>query len=98
MYNYTDKDVSIRALQLFRLQNNQSWQFEGVKGAVHYRGIGEFRPYIEWTNSIFLNYQVNCRLFQKYRFFLMLFNLTRWLAYKIVSKNSKIIYSKPIYR
>jgi hypothetical protein len=47
MYNYTDKDVSIRALQLFRLHNNQSWQFEGVKGAVHYRGIGEFRPYIE---------------------------------------------------
>lgn len=47
MYNYTDKDVSIRALQLFRLQNNQSWQFEGVKGAVHYRGIGEFTPYIE---------------------------------------------------
>jgi hypothetical protein len=48
MYVYTDKDVSIRALQLFRLQNDQFWEFEGIKGAVHYRGIGEFRPYIEF--------------------------------------------------
>jgi hypothetical protein len=33
----TDKDISIRALQLFRLQNDQFWQFVGVKGAVHNR-------------------------------------------------------------
>lgn len=52
MYIYTDKDVSIRALQLFRLQNDKTWQFEGVKGAVHYRGIGEFRPFNE--NESFL--------------------------------------------
>ena len=47
MYVYTNKDVSLRALTLFRFQNEETWEFKGEKGAIHYRGIDEFRPYTE---------------------------------------------------
>ena len=47
IYVYTNERVPAEALTLFRLQNDQCWDFEGTKGAYHYRGLGEFRPYIE---------------------------------------------------
>jgi hypothetical protein len=47
MYVYTNKDVSLRALTLFRFQNEESWEFTGEKGAFHFRGIDEFRPYTD---------------------------------------------------
>jgi hypothetical protein len=47
MYVYTNKDVSLRSLTLFRFQNEETWEFKGEKGAIHYRGIDEFRPYTE---------------------------------------------------
>ena len=45
MYVYTDKDVSLRAITLFRFQNEESWGFKGEKGAFHFRAIDEFRPF-----------------------------------------------------
>jgi hypothetical protein len=45
MYVYTTKDVSIRALTLFRFQNQESLSFKGEKGVFHFRGINEFRPF-----------------------------------------------------
>jgi hypothetical protein len=47
MYVYTNKDVSLRALTLFRFQNEENWDFKGEKGAFHFRGIDEFRPYTD---------------------------------------------------
>ena len=47
IYVYTNKDVSLRSLTLFRFQNEETWEFKGEKGAIHYRGIDEFRPYTE---------------------------------------------------
>ena len=46
MYVYSNKDVSLRALTLFRFQNEDFWEFPGEKGAFHYRAIDEFRPYL----------------------------------------------------
>jgi hypothetical protein len=45
MYVYTTKDISLRALTLFRFQNDECWDFKGEKGSFHFRGIDEFRPY-----------------------------------------------------
>jgi hypothetical protein len=47
MYIYTNGDIPVRALQLFRFQNDQFWEFNGTQGAYHYRSTGNFRPYIE---------------------------------------------------
>jgi hypothetical protein len=47
MYVYTDEPVSVSALQLFRMQNDQYWEFQGAPGTYHYRSLGEFRPYVE---------------------------------------------------
>lgn len=44
-YVYTDKDVSLRAITLFRFQNDEFWDFSGENGAYHFRSIGEFRPF-----------------------------------------------------
>ncbi len=44
-YVFTDKDVSLRALTLFRFQNDEFWDFSGENGAYHFRSIGEFRPF-----------------------------------------------------
>jgi hypothetical protein len=45
MYVYTNKDISLRAITLFRFQNDEHWDFSGEKGTFHYRAIDEFRPY-----------------------------------------------------
>jgi len=45
MYVYTNKDVSLRALTLFRFQNEECWDYPGEKGTFHYRAIDEFRPF-----------------------------------------------------
>jgi hypothetical protein len=45
MYVYTNKDVSLRALTLFRFQNEVCWDYPGEKGTFHYRAIDEFRPF-----------------------------------------------------
>jgi hypothetical protein len=45
MYVYTNKDISLRALTLFRFQNEECWDYPGEKGTFHYRAIDEFRPF-----------------------------------------------------
>jgi hypothetical protein len=47
MYVFTNDDVSVSALQLFRMQNDQYWEYQGAPGTYHYRSLGEFRPYFE---------------------------------------------------
>jgi hypothetical protein len=47
MYVYSDEYVPVEALQLFKFQKDRSWEFKGTPGAYHYRGIGEFRPFVE---------------------------------------------------
>jgi hypothetical protein len=44
-YVYTDMDVSLRAITLFRFQNDEFWDFSGENGAYHFRSVGEFRPF-----------------------------------------------------
>lgn len=45
MYVYTPQDVPLRALTLFRFQQEKQWAIKGEKGTVHVMGIDEFRPY-----------------------------------------------------
>jgi len=47
MYVYTNKDVSLRALTLFRFQNEECYQFKGENGTYHFRNVDEFRPYTD---------------------------------------------------
>ena len=47
MYVFTPQDIPVRALQLFRIQTDESWDYEGTPGTYHFRNNGRFRPYIE---------------------------------------------------
>lgn len=47
MFIYSDKDVPRSAIKLFRFQNEMRWDYKGVDGAYHFRGLDEFREYIE---------------------------------------------------
>ena len=47
MYVYTPQDIPVRALQLFRIQTDESWEYAGTPGTYHYRSVGRFRPYFE---------------------------------------------------
>jgi hypothetical protein len=35
----------LRAITLFRFQNDEFWDFSGENGAYHFRSVGEFRPF-----------------------------------------------------
>ena len=47
MYVFTPQDIPVRALQLFRIQTDESWEYAGTPGTYHYRSVGRFRPYFE---------------------------------------------------
>lgn len=48
MFVYTNKDVAPAALQLFRMQTDLYWDFEGNLGSFHFRSLAKFRPYIDF--------------------------------------------------